>query len=155
MLSGKHRFGLVVIWGDALETTWRRRTQKLALLNNRRTRTSTMVGGRLYGLHDQQLEDRFGAKLSVANERSGHPWRDPIELYDFTPLETNSGATYRVLVMIPGAAQMSREATLTVTRDLEPRLSSAFALGANAVQLLFSEALEPLSANNPLNLTLH
>ena len=64
--------------------------------------------------------------------------------------ETNSGALYRVLVMIPGAALFSSEARLTVTRDVvPPTVVMALSLSVNTVQLLFSEALDPFSATDP------
>lgn len=73
-----------------------------------------------------------------------------------TPLvyETNSGAVYRALVVVPGAAQLSSNAVLTVIRDLQPpSVIQVLNLGLNTVQLVFSEPIEAQSAANLANYT--
>ena len=71
-----------------------------------------------------------------------------------TPLvyETNGGSVYRALVIIPGAAQFSSNAVLTVTRDLQPpSIVRVLNLGVNTVQLVFSEPVDPASTTNLAN----
>jgi hypothetical protein len=68
-----------------------------------------------------------------------------------TPLvyEADSGSVYRALVIIPGAAQFSSNAVVTVTRDLvPPSVVQTLNLGLSAVQLIFSEPVEEASATN-------
>ncbi len=66
-----------------------------------------------------------------------------------TPLlyQTDSGQSYRALVVIPGASQMSSEAVVTVTRDLvPPSVVQVLNFGKNTIQLLFSEPIAPDTA---------
>ena len=66
--------------------------------------------------------------------------------------DTNSGSLYRVLAFVPGAAQFSSSALLTVTQDLvPPTILQAMNFNLDTVRLLFSEAVEPDSATNLAN----
>jgi len=71
-----------------------------------------------------------------------------------TPLlyATNSGALYRVLAFVPGAAQMSRNALVTVTQDLvPPKVVQALNFNLGTVRLLFSKPMDPVTATNLAN----
>ena len=65
-----------------------------------------------------------------------------------TPLlyATNSGSLYRVLAFVPGAAQMSSSALLTVTQDLvPPTVVQAMNFNLGTVRLLFSEPVDAVT----------
>ena len=65
---------------------------------------------------------------------------------------TNSGAQYRVLALVPGAAQVSSNATLTVTPDTTPPVVVAVQnFGTTNLQLTFSKPVEAASATNATN----
>ena len=65
---------------------------------------------------------------------------------------TNNGAVYRVLVAVPGKAQFSSNAVLTVTPDtVPPTVVRAFNIGPTNVQVVFSEPVEGASATNTTN----
>ncbi|HLP76873.1 MAG TPA: lamin tail domain-containing protein, partial [Candidatus Paceibacterota bacterium] len=71
-----------------------------------------------------------------------------------TPLlyATNNGSLYRVLAFVPGAAQMSSNALLTVTQDLvAPTVLQAMNFSLDTVRLLFSEPVDAATATNTAN----
>jgi len=73
--------------------------------------------------------------------------------YTTPPLATNnSGAVYRALVLVPGKAQFSSNAVLTVSVDnVPPTVSQIFNLGPTNVEIVFSEPVEAASATNFAN----
>lgn len=71
-----------------------------------------------------------------------------------TPIlrDSDNGSVYRVLVAIPGRAQFSSNAVLTVTPDIvPPTVARVFNVGPSNVQIAFSEPVETASATNRLN----
>ena len=73
--------------------------------------------------------------------------------YTTPPLATNnSGAVYRAVVMVPGKAQFSSNAVLTVSVDtVPPTVAQIFNLGPTNVQIVFSQPVEAASATNFAN----
>ena len=73
--------------------------------------------------------------------------------YTTPPLaQTNSGAVYRAVVSVPGKAQFSSNAVLTVTADnVPPTVAQIFNIGPTNVQIVFSEPVEAVSATNIAN----
>ena len=66
--------------------------------------------------------------------------------------ETDQGAVYRALVSVPGKAQFSATAVLTVTPDIvPPTVVQVLNFGDNNVLITFSEPVEAASATNIAN----
>ena len=70
--------------------------------------------------------------------------------YTTPPLaQTNSGAIYRAVVSVPGQAQFSSNAVLTVAADnVPPTVAQIFNIGPTNVQIVFSEPVEAATATN-------
>ncbi len=76
-----------------------------------------------------------------------------LSAYTTPPLAIgDSGTAYRVLVGVPGAAQFSSSATLTVTPDtVRPTVTGAYNLGTTNLYVVFSEAVQAATATNHTN----